>query len=88
MDKLKTNYHSDIAELFQRVIGIDDRCHHLQGRVYILEQFIDKSPNSKLERIDQLEKEVNALKQLKQCKHTQEEAKMPEPQEFHHLLKN
>ena len=73
----------------QRVIGLEERSDKFHESLFEIEQLLGKSQNSKLERIDQLEKEQSALKnQMKQCKDAQEEAKMPEPQEFHHLLKN
>ena len=62
----------------QKVLGLDDR-------LAVIEQLLRLSPNSKLERIDQLEKELNALKQ---GKHAQEEAKVPvpEPQDFQQFI--
>ena len=53
----------------------------------MLEQLFGKSPNSKLETIDQLEKDVNALKnKFNQSNLAKEEAKVPEPQELQRLI--
>ena len=59
----------------------------MHDRVSVIEQLFSKSPNSKLESIDQLEKDVNALKnKFNQSNLAKEEAKVPEPQELQRLI--
>ena len=71
----------------QKVIGLRETNQQLHERLFLLEQLLGKSPNSKLERIDQFEKEQNALKnQMNHFKHAQEEAKLPQPQEFEQFV--
>ena len=67
----------------QKVIGLEERSDKFHESLFEIEQLLGKSPNSKLERIDQFEKEQNALNnKMKQCRHAQDEANVPQIQEL------
>ena len=82
VNKLKANFFSEIGEVNQKINSLQEEFHQMKDQFLVIQQLLGKYDVLKLDKIDQIEKNFNALKnKMNQCKNVQEEAKLPEPQE-------